>query len=200
VDEVELTDAKQRVLDMAERQFLEHGYAAVTLRDIANALGMRQASLYYHFPEGKEQLYVEMAERMFERHRIGMEAAMASAGVELAQQLAAILHWFGSQPSINFLGIWYADMPALSDERARQLAWAAYRSIFEPLRQAFIAANQRGEARPVHPDLLAGFFLSMMDGITFSETQQSIMTRAAMETELVKLLLDGLRPRVQPNG
>jgi len=57
------SDASARVLDAAEQLFIQHGYAAVTLRTIADALGMRQASLYYHFPEGKEQLFVAMATR-----------------------------------------------------------------------------------------------------------------------------------------
>ena len=52
------SDARQRVLDTAEALFLARGYSAVTLRDIADALAIKQASLYYHFPEGKEQLFV----------------------------------------------------------------------------------------------------------------------------------------------
>ncbi len=40
---------RQRVLDEAARLFREHGYAATTLGDIAEAAGLRTASLYYHF-------------------------------------------------------------------------------------------------------------------------------------------------------
>ncbi len=58
---------------------MEHGYAAITLRDLAERLDIRQASLYYHFPDGKEQLYVEMAERAFQTHSEGMRRVMAAA-------------------------------------------------------------------------------------------------------------------------
>ena len=87
--EAEVSDAKQRVLDMAERLFMERGYAAITLRDLADALHIRQASLYYHFPAGKEQLYVEVVTQVFERHRVGMEAAMRNAAPNLRSVLLA---------------------------------------------------------------------------------------------------------------
>ena len=77
--EQDLRDPRQRVLDAAEALFLERGYTAITLRDIADDLGLKQASLYYHFPEGKEQLFMTMSERLFDRHAHGLNAAMAAA-------------------------------------------------------------------------------------------------------------------------
>jgi len=41
------------------RLFQERGYTAVAMRDIAEAAGMRTASLYYHFPS-KEELFVSV--------------------------------------------------------------------------------------------------------------------------------------------
>lgn len=193
--EITVSDAKQRVLDVAEQLFMERGYAAVTLRDIAGALGMRQASLYYHFPDGKEQLFVAMAERVFERHRHGMTQAIAGAGPDLAAQLDAVAHWFTSQPAVNFMGMMYADMPALSADRAGELSQAAFAAMFEPLRHAFQAAYDRREIRYVHMNILAGSFLALMDGVTFSATQQRNVPRDILSAEVIALLLDGLRPR-----
>ena len=188
------SDAKYRVLEMAERLFMDKGYAAITLRDIAEALGIRQASLYYHFPDGKEQLYEDVVARVFERHRSGLEEAIAQAEPELAAQLHAAAAWLGSQPAINFLGMMYADLPALSPLKARAIAQRAYGAMFRPLRGAFVAAQARGEIRPVNADLMAGFFISLMDGITFSLTQQEHLPRPQLVEEAVRLMLDGLRP------
>jgi AcrR family transcriptional regulator len=57
VNETEVRDSTQRVLDVAEGLFIDRGYHAITLRDIADELGIKQASLYYHFPGGKEELF-----------------------------------------------------------------------------------------------------------------------------------------------
>jgi AcrR family transcriptional regulator len=69
--ERESSESRERVLQQAEHLFSERGYAAVTLRDIAAGLGIRQASLYHHVPGGKEQLYVEVTERNLRRIRMG---------------------------------------------------------------------------------------------------------------------------------
>ena len=63
VPELEVKDSAQRVLDVAEALFMDRGYNAITLRDIADELGIKQASLYSHFPGGTEQLFMSMSER-----------------------------------------------------------------------------------------------------------------------------------------
>jgi AcrR family transcriptional regulator len=192
---MEVSDAKQRVLDMAEHLFMEKGYAGITLRDIADALGIKQASLYYHFPDGKEQLYVEVIGRVFDRHRAGLDQAVTAAGPDLRAALRSVADWFASQPSINFLGMMYADLPALSTEAAKRVSETAFYAMYTPLSAAFVAAQDRGEIRAVFPALLAGYFISLMDGITFSLTQQTQVPRSLMAEEAIALMLDGLRPR-----
>jgi AcrR family transcriptional regulator len=193
--ETEISDAKQRVLEHAGRLFMEKGYAAVTLRDLADALGVRQASLYYHFPEGKEQLYVEMVERVFARHQVGLEQAIGCAPPVLAAQLHSAANWLGAQPTVHIQGMMYADLPALSQANARRVSQIVYAALFGPLRTLFAAAQARGETRPVNPDLMAGFFLALMDGIAFSLTQQQDLPRAALVAEAIALMLDGIAPR-----
>jgi AcrR family transcriptional regulator len=193
--EREPSDARQRVLDVAERLFMQHGYAAITLRDIAEALGMRQASLYYHFPEGKEQLYVAVVQRVFARHRAGMEAAIAQGGKTLAGQLAALASWFASQPPLNLLGMTHADFSALSEANMQALSYGGYEALFTPLRQMFRAAQERKEIRPLEPDLLAGCFLALIDSASVIRRQPTIQPRAQMVDEMISILLDGLYPR-----
>ena len=42
---------REEVLDAAARLFTEQGFANTSTREIADAVGIRQASLYYHFPD-----------------------------------------------------------------------------------------------------------------------------------------------------
>ena len=188
-----ISHAKQRVLDAAEELFMRRGYNAITLRDIAAELGMRQASLYYHFPDGKEQLYAEMVEQVLQRYHDGMMAAIDSAGPDVAAQLQAIASWFVSQPPINLSSMMHADMPALSAGRAEHLAQVAYRCMFSPLRKVFIEGNARGETRYVNPNVLAGSFLAIMDGMAFSGDPPAAPARTEMIDDIVSVLLNGLR-------
>jgi hypothetical protein len=55
MDDVLENETSERILDVAEALFMAHGYSAVKLRDIAETVGMRHASLYYHVPHlGRE--------------------------------------------------------------------------------------------------------------------------------------------------
>ncbi len=48
------------------------------------------------------------------------------------------------------------------------------------------------EFRPLNPDLMAGFYIALLDGITFSLTQQDHLPRAALTREAVRLMLHGI--------
>jgi len=114
------SEARERVLQQAERLFSERGYAAVTLRDIAVGLGIRQASLYYHAPGGKEALYVEVTERNLRRHHQGLERALRQAG-GMRVQLRAAAHWLLSQPPMNLSRMLRSDLPAIAQAHADHL-------------------------------------------------------------------------------
>lgn len=53
--------AREEILDAAAELFASRGYAATSTRLIAERVGIRQASLYYHFAN-KEQILAELLE------------------------------------------------------------------------------------------------------------------------------------------
>ncbi len=159
------TSARERVLQAAERLFSERGYAAVTLRDIADELGIRQASLYYHAPGGKEELFVQVTERALERHREGLELSISDAGHNLRGQLRAAARWLLSQPGLNYGRMLQSDMPAISEKEAERLELSAFMSLIAPLQKTFqqgLPADSSAIAKSVH---LAGAFLAIVEGL-----------------------------------
>jgi AcrR family transcriptional regulator len=72
-------ETKGQILQAAEGLFIERGFKGVAMRDVADAVQVTQAALYYYFPGGKRELFVEtirkflreMAERAFQ----GLESA-----------------------------------------------------------------------------------------------------------------------------
>lgn len=72
---------RDRILDEAAALFLRRGYNATSLRDIADAVGMKAGSLYYHFAS-KEDLLVEILRRGMDVMETAFdEAAEASSGL-----------------------------------------------------------------------------------------------------------------------
>jgi AcrR family transcriptional regulator len=55
----------ERILDAAEDLFAEKGYAATSLGDVADAVGIRSPSLYNHF-RNKEALYAAVLDRLLD--------------------------------------------------------------------------------------------------------------------------------------
>lgn len=54
-----LLDPRAQLLDAAAELFVSQGYAKTSTREIAEAVGIRQASLYYHF-SGKDAILAEV--------------------------------------------------------------------------------------------------------------------------------------------
>ncbi|MFD7076085.1 TetR/AcrR family transcriptional regulator [Nocardioides sp. NPDC059952] len=53
---------REQVLHAAAQLFVTKGFAATSTREIADRVGLRQASLYYHFT-GKDEILAELLER-----------------------------------------------------------------------------------------------------------------------------------------
>ncbi|MGY1551315.1 TetR/AcrR family transcriptional regulator [Microbacterium sp. A588] len=60
-DEASELSPKEQILDAAAALFAEHGYVATSTRAIAERVGVRQPSLYYHF-SGKDDLLAALLE------------------------------------------------------------------------------------------------------------------------------------------
>ena len=53
------TTPREQILDAAAALFVEHGFTATSTRMIAEQVGIRQASLYYHYA-GKDDILVDL--------------------------------------------------------------------------------------------------------------------------------------------
>jgi AcrR family transcriptional regulator len=188
----EHSDAKKRVLDVAERLFMERGYKAVTLRDIAQALNIRQASLYYHVAGGKEALFVEVLERSLARHREGLRAALAAAGNSLHDKLMAVAEWLFSQPPMDFGRMIHSDLTALSPEQAQRLERSFHEALLQPLEEIFAQAHAKGEIWSSRASLLSGMVLAMLESAHNLPEHFHAPPKQVMAAEMIEVLLKGL--------
>lgn len=86
-----MTVAADRVLDAAADLFVRDGYAATSIRDIANVVGLRPPSLYAHF-RSKHEILAAILTRGYRRTLERMDAAARAArGNGAAAELAAMV-------------------------------------------------------------------------------------------------------------
>jgi AcrR family transcriptional regulator len=65
-------------LSTANAMLHEHGYLGVSMEEVAKSINVTKAALYHHFPEGKEQLVLEIAESEIAKDTTGIEEAIAT--------------------------------------------------------------------------------------------------------------------------
>ncbi|MFW6312629.1 MAG: TetR/AcrR family transcriptional regulator [Spirochaetota bacterium] len=186
---------RERVLEAAEACFMARGYAAVTLRDIAAAVGIKHTSLYHHVPGGKEELFVEVVERSLERHRQGLRDAVERSPNELRPRLHAVADWFLTQSPMDLVRMTQSDIPALSEEASGHLEQLTHQSILRPIEYMLRDAHEAGEIRNTEFGLVAGGIVGMLQSL-FSVPEFAVQgSRAAMGKKLVDVFIDGVGAR-----
>lgn len=171
---VKTSDSRERVLDAAEKLFMERGYASVTMRDIANLLGVRQAALYYHAPQGKEQLFREVVDRFMQRQQQGLEDVIAAAPSHLEHQLTAVMRWLVTQSPVDMIRMLRSDASHISESYAAELLRKVDQSMMRPLITVVLAAQERGEIRPLDPHVMVGMLLAVINWIKYFDSSQAI--------------------------
>ncbi|MEI6876705.1 MAG: TetR/AcrR family transcriptional regulator [Spirochaetota bacterium] len=188
-------DARSRILDGAELLFSNKGFNSVTLRDIAAPLGLSHASLYYHFPGGKEALFVEVMERNINRHGEGISAALSDGGPRLRGRLRAAAAWFLSKPPMDLIRMAENDMKQIDPAAARRLMDLVYVRILKRLQDEIEGALKSGEVGPCDPGLLAGGILGLIESLHSVPVAIVGRDRISMANELMDVILKGIEYR-----
>lgn len=187
--------SRQVILDTAARLFRQQGYAATSLRAIADACNMKAGSLYYHF-ESKDQIVSEVldlgVQRVFDAVRIAVEALPPTAGLTatlhcaIEAHLRALLHAHDfTSANIRIFG----QVPA-----AVRASHKGLRKRYEQYWRSLLAhLQQRGEIRAESQLQRTVFFLfgAMNWSTEWYDKKKSALTVVA--GELADLAANGLQ-------
>ncbi|MFZ5510895.1 MAG: TetR/AcrR family transcriptional regulator [Pseudomonadota bacterium] len=127
----EESNRRAELIRAAARLFREKGYDATTIRDIANAVGMRSGSPFYHFKSKQDMLRAVMSE--------GLQQALAAL-----EQVAAR----PASPRDKFRGLIRAHLATILEPSADFIPVLLYewRALDQESRAEVIAVKDRYEA------------------------------------------------------
>jgi len=152
-------------MDAAEARLAEVGYLGVSLEEVAREVGVTKPALYYHFPEGKEQLFVEIAHRALRRTREGLERAMSGHETG-AGRLGAAARWLMDEGERGHPMAELRGLVEFVDERHQPaLVEGFYGALYAPVRRTVASAVASGEFREGDPDFLTWAFLGLASGM-----------------------------------
>lgn len=151
--------SRTRILLQALPLFADRGYAAVSMQDIADAVGMTKAALYYHFSD-KEALFGEVYSFEMERIAHELERLLADADdLHAALELTARYLLDTRRGDLRRL---HADFSryVTSDRKLALLKGRTHPySVLRPLLERAKAA---GKTRDIDVSLVMGLFFAMV--------------------------------------
>ena len=180
-------NTRSRAVKAADVLLHQHGYMGVSMEHIAKHTGIRKASLYHHFPDGKDQIVLEIAERMIEFDAQGFQAAF-EAHTTVRQRLEAMAH-FSFQDTRQTNAVLRDAARFMPADHQRRIGHLFFERLFEPVRATFSAGIASGELGPHDPHFAAFSFLSLLAEMNAPQHQAIWPDLSARVTDLV---LNGL--------
>jgi TetR/AcrR family transcriptional regulator, lmrAB and yxaGH operons repressor len=169
-----MTSTREQILTATCTLMEMQGYHATGLNEIVKASGAPKGSLYYHFPQGKEEIaaqaVLQSGQLLAERTRAGLAAdASPSAAVgALAETIAGYIETSGFQAGGPLQAV--AVETASTSERLN----AACREAYQLLQAAFEDKLREAGIAPERAAQLAGLITAAFEGgIILSRTYHS---------------------------
>jgi AcrR family transcriptional regulator len=181
------SDSRQRIVRAAYPLFVELGYDAVSMQEIADAVPLNKATLYHHF-QSKDDLFLAVV-RMAMSMLFGQIEQIIESGGAAADQLTKVAYQifrdsqseFGRLMTDARLHLSLEQQQVLTDRRSDP--WTLYQRIFE-------SATERGEIPAVDPVLASTMFAGLIHGQTWSVKMGRIPP--PLDESRARLLVDTL--------
>lgn len=180
-----------RIQQEAARLFVQSGYHGVSMREVAEAVGVTKPALYHHYAD-KEALFLAMLEGTLAGLARLVAAANAQVGIRL--QLDTLVYELLASAPEQRVGLQLAgELRHVSPERRGAFEREYRRVWIGGLSELFELAAARGELRAdVVPAMLARAFLALtyplVTGAPSSDPQ-------GMGRALLAVFLDGATSR-----
>lgn len=189
---------RETLLDAACALFLENGYDAVSMQQIAEAAGMTKGAPYYHF-RNKDDLFMQVFAQSIERLKAGFSSQLETEGAFDERLKRAMVYVFRTtQGDLSRLFSDFERNLSVSCRADLKASALDHGNMINGLVPFFAAAAARGEFARVNPEQAARIYMMLTMGqlqwIRFQQlSAEEIQPPEAMADELVGVLLDGIR-------
>lgn len=190
------TDTRKRMIRAGAELLASKGYAATGMVDVVEAAGASRGSIYFHFPEGKDQLVSEALDlsttRALERAAAAVQGSASTGqviertGAYLADVLQATDYRMGCPVATVALEVANTDSPVLE----------VCRSFFDRWRSIYVGSLLRDGMSPADAEKLATMIVSVVEGglmlaRTTSDTRP-LVDACAAASQLIDHFLVGI--------
>jgi len=183
---------KEVIIEKASRLFREKGFGAASMRDLADHVGVEAASLYNHI-QSKSEILQTICFRVANAFMSNLEAVEASPQSVL-KKMEAIIRLHIRMMLDQYEYVYIADHewrhlpePYLSNFLNQR------RSYRKRLGDIIEDGITRGEIKAIEPYTAVLVILSAISGIDSWQRSRKSTTAEALESNMVKYLIEGLK-------
>lgn len=170
---------REEILAAAVDEVESRGFAATRVADVANALGVSPALVFYHF-ETKDKLLAAALQHAVERDLARLDATV-SRGRTPVDQVRGILRLYAPQGNAPGWTLWVdAWAEALRSKEMREVTRELDHRWKEALATSIRAGNADKTFRCVDPDAAAWRLTALLDGLAVQVTVNRNLTRAQL--------------------
>ena len=178
---------RERLLSVAHAHLVARGYHGLSLHDIAAEVGIRKASLYHHYPGGKDHLVADALAHALGRIGDAFDAAIAVEETTRGR-LVAVARWMRTQDAATARVLRDASGRVPEADIAR-LAGLFVERMVRPLRRVIDDGVARGELRPHDAELSSALCLGLLTDLA---EVPGLQGRPHLEEDVVDLFLRGV--------
>jgi AcrR family transcriptional regulator len=180
-------ETRRQILMKAAELFLAKGYKGVSMKELAEAVHVTSAALYYHFPEGKEDLFTTMIQTVFvDEGLAGIDQTVATTQ-DVREQLTLLTSALLTLPLDERMSTLLRDAREhLKDPAHQQVILSLLDRIKRHVTSLFQAAHDAGEVRSDLPvNVLVSLYMGML-------REAKGLPEAYRAASLVSVLFDGI--------
>ncbi len=194
-------NGRGEVLAAAAEAFLERGYAATSIDDIADRLQSTKGRVYHYF-RTKAEVFLAIYQLSMERSFAAVRPALESTGSpsdRLARMVAAHALMIMEDNAFMRLGVQYAEMNLVSEDGSRRREVEELyrmRRDYEDMFVTVITEGIRaGEFRPADPRLAAKAVLGSLNWMSVWYRPESGRDQRRTAAALAEYSVGGIRAR-----
>ena len=183
---------KEFILKKAAQMFREKGFAATSMRDLAETVGIEAASLYNHI-RSKNEMLESICFDVANRYTIFMDE-LESGNQGTIKKIETLLRFHIKQMIENFEEVivcdreWkHLDEPYLSNFHNQR---RSYRKRFAAIIEAGISKN---EVKKIDAPTAVLIMLHSVNGIESWHRSTAKISAKELEDNMVLIMIDGLR-------
>jgi AcrR family transcriptional regulator len=181
-------DTRERVIKAADVLLHEYGYMGVSMDAVAEAVGIRKASLYHHFPEGKEELMLEIADRLVKHDAGGFSRAIETKKTAKERLEAIALFFF--EENVQTDRILRDALRFMPKTHQKTVQAAFFKDMYLPIQQIFLDGVATKEFRKHDTTFSSWAFLGLISELNTLDEKSNLK----LAKQIVDLIVNGLRP------